>query len=580
MEVLVGTALMLIVFAGIFGLIRMGFKMIGQSKARVTAAAIANEKIELVRNLAYDSVGTIGGVPNGSIPETENITRNGVDYTTKTTVIYIDDPFDGVFPADPLALDYKRVKVEVSWSGFLAGSAVLQTDVAPKGIETVGGGGIISILVFDVDGKTVPQADIHIENSSSTPPIDAIYQSDNQGRLFLPGAPACDSCYKITVTKSGWSEDRTYFTGELVRGVAIEAPAKPPLLVIENKLSEISFSIGRLATKTVQTIKYVEEKIWSDSFENETKISEKNQVVASTTLEAIILEEANGQYLSSGYLLSAAIVPTGLTEWGRLNWGDDRPISTDIKFQLLYSTSSDWLLIPDQDMAASGVINSEGFSAAPVDLSGLNPIKYGSLKIKANFSTTNPLVTPTLFDWEVTWFSSDTATPIGNLAFSMQGAKILGTDSSGQPIYKYKENLSTDASGRITISDLEWDSYRILINGLATGYNLANSLPRQPLNLNPGANQTTVLKLANRQANTLLVTVEDAGGLPLVGANVRLYKSGYDKTRLSSDSGQVFFSPLSISAYTIEATMVGYQDFSDVIDVSGQSEKIIVMTLP
>lgn len=580
-EALIGSALMLIVFVGIFGVIQLGMKLVAQSKARITATALANQKIELARNLSYDQVGTVGGIPAGAIAETETVVRNGISYTVKTTVVYIDDPFDNLFPNDPLAWDYKRVKVKVSWLGFLAGEVSLQTDVAPKGIETTDGGGIISILVFDASGQAVPQADIHIENASTTPLIDVNYQTDNQGRLFVPGAPASSDSYKITTSKTGYSSERTYGVGELIRGVALATPDKPYLSVLEGQLSEISFTIDRLAVKTVQTIRYVEEKSWSDSFEDETEISEKFQVVASSTLWAMILEEqAPGQYFSSGYFLSETITPVSLVEWGRLNWGDETPISAEIKYQVLYFNAGNWILVPDADLTVAGTPNSEGFFVPPVDLSGLDIFAYPSVKLKANFSTTDLAVTPTLFDWQITWFSSDTLTPVPNLDFIMEGTKDLGLDSAGQPIYKYQENLTTDANGQLTISDLEWDSYKIIVNGSATGYDIANSSPAQPVNINPDANQTTVLKLASHQTNTLLVTVKDAAGQALVGANIRLYKSGYDKTKLSSDSGQAFFSPLSADSYTLEVKMAGYQDWSASVDVSGQTEQIVVMTPP
>ena len=581
-EVLIGISLLLLIFVGIYGLIQLGFKMVGQSKARVTATSLANEKIELARNLSYANVGTLGGIPPGSIPETETVLFNRLNYTVKTTVIYIDDPFDGSGEADPLPFDYKRIKIKVSWEGFLGGEVSLQTDVAPQGIETTGQGGIISVLVFNASGEAVPQADVHIENTVVAPPIDAHYQTDDNGRLFLPGAPVCGSCYKITATKTGFSTDRTYAAGELIRGVPLTSPLpeKQFISVMLNKTSDASFAIDKLSIKTVQTIRYAEEKIWSDSFDDESKISEKDQVVASTTLSAVILQEQDGQYLSPGYVISSAIVPTSLVEWGRLNWTDEKPASTDIKYQLLYSSSSEWQLIPDSDLTIGGVKNSDGFFNTPIDLSDLDTTKYHSVKIKANFSTDDPSETPILSDWQITWFSSDTATPVANVAFSMRGGKILGTDESGNPVYKYQEKFSTGGTGQMIISNLEWDSYRITINGAATGYDIANSSPAQPLSVNPDVSQTTILKLANHQINTLLVTVEDSGGASLAGATVRAYKTGYDKQKITSDSGQSFFSPLSATTYNLEIKLSGYEDWTGTVDISGQSEQIVVLTPP
>jgi len=578
-ESLIGVTLLLIVFISIFVLVQLGIKLTSQSKARIGATALANQRLELVRNLPYNGVGTIGGIPAGSIPETETIVRNGIPYTVKTTVVYVDDPFDGLFPNDPLAWDYKRIKVKVSWTQSLGGQVFFQTDIAPKGIETTGGGGIISILVFDANGQPVPQADIRVENSDVIPAIDASYQTDNQGRLFVPGAPACNDCYKITATKIGYSLDRTYKAGEQVRTQTLAIPDKPYLSVIEGQLSEISFSIDQLATKIVQTIKYVEEKTWSDSFDNEGKITEKFQVTVDSPLSEVRLEEQAGQYQTSGYLVSTTINPSGLIEWGRLNWNDETPASTEIKYQILYYNGTDWVLIPDEDLTVNGVPNSTGFIDSPIDLSQLDDFKYKSVRLKANFSTTDSSQTPKLFDWQITWFSSDTLIPIPNLAFSMQGAKTLGVDTNSQPIYKYKQNLSTDSEAQLTINNLEWDSYKISVSG-STGYDIANSFPSQPVNINPGANLTVIIKLAIHQTHTLLVTVKDSGGQALVGATVRLYKTSYDKTKLTTDSGQVFFSSLIQATYNLEVKMTGYADYLSPVDISGQTEQTIIMTTP
>ena len=126
---------------------------------------------------------------------------------------------------------------------------------------------------------------------------------------------------------------------------------------------------------------------------------------------------------------------------------------------------------------------------------------------------------------------------------------------------------------------MEWDSYRIIV-GSATGYDIANSFPSQPINLNPDSDQTVIIKFANHQANTLLVTVKNSAGQPLIGADVRLYRIGYNKSKLVSDSGQVFFSPLNQAVYNLEIKIAGYQDWLSEVDVSGQDEQIILMTTP
>jgi len=358
-EVLVGISLFILIFSSIFGLIQLGFKLVGQSKAKITATALANQKIELAHNLPYNQIGTIGGIPPGAIPETATTTLNGVSYIVKTTITYVDDPFDGLAQNDPGPWDYKRIKIRVSWSGFMGGKVELLSDVSPKGIENDAGGGIISVLAFDANGQPIPQADIQVENNSVTPAINAHYQTDNQGRFYIPGSPSCGSCYKITATKDGYSIDRTYATGEMIRGLALANPAKPFLSVLDGMMSEISLTIDRLSNQNIQTRHYVDEKIWSDTFTDASKISELNQTIASTTAGDIELDESSpGQYYSSGYIVSAPITPADLYGWSRASWNSVTTTTTQVKIHFFYATSSQWELIPDSDLTISGNKNS------------------------------------------------------------------------------------------------------------------------------------------------------------------------------------------------------------------------------
>ena len=72
-------------------------------------------------------------------------------------------------------------------------------------------------------------------------------QTSDNGRIILPGSPTCTSCYLITVTKEGYSSDRTYST------IEIASPDKPHLTVIEGFLTEVSFAIDKLSKLKVNT---------------------------------------------------------------------------------------------------------------------------------------------------------------------------------------------------------------------------------------------------------------------------------------------------------------------------------------
>ncbi len=129
-DIVVGAGLLAVVFLGIFGAFRLGLSVLANSKAKATALFLAEQRIELIRNLPYVKIGIIDGTPPGILEATEEITRNNITYNLITSIFYIDDPFDEMYPDDLLPNDYKRAKVRVDWATFLGGEITLITDVA------------------------------------------------------------------------------------------------------------------------------------------------------------------------------------------------------------------------------------------------------------------------------------------------------------------------------------------------------------------------------------------------------------------------------------------------------------------
>ena len=249
-EAIVGMAIFLIVTGSLFGITQLIFESIGQTRVRHTARLLANEKIEEARNLSYEDLGTVGGIPAGPIEPIEQVSLGGIMFEVTTTIAYIDDPFDGEAPADLVSTDYKRVRVKLEWAGAFASGkrpVVLVTDVAPKGIETNDGGGTLSLLVFNSEGNPLNGAGIHIVNSTVNPQVDLTITSDSFGRVILPGAPSAIESYEITVTKAGYSSDRTYSTQEVTN------PSKSHITVLEGQVSEASFAIDKVSSLTVNT---------------------------------------------------------------------------------------------------------------------------------------------------------------------------------------------------------------------------------------------------------------------------------------------------------------------------------------
>lgn len=246
LEVLFVVVILAVAIMALYSLFNMSLKMMWENKARAGATQLANKKLEIVRNLSYNDVGTIGGVVPGTIPESETVIRNGINYEVYTNVVYIDDDFDGTWESDPpdtLSNDYKRVLVRVSWDSNFSGSPVeFYTDVAPKGVETTLGGGTLVLTVFDASGLPVDNASIHIYSDDVNPTVDMNTFSNSQGQVILPGVKAAIEAYEISVTKSGYSSDQTYDTT-----VDLPTPDKPHLTVFEGQTTSASFQIDKLA---------------------------------------------------------------------------------------------------------------------------------------------------------------------------------------------------------------------------------------------------------------------------------------------------------------------------------------------
>ncbi len=131
-DAMIAIALFAVVFVGFFALMQAGVKAVVYRKASAGALVIAQSHIEYIRSLNYDSIGIVGGNPNGVIQNQFTRTLNGIRYDVNTVISWHDDPGDGLGVADTNPNDYKSVKVTVNWQrqGGNVGEVSLSTFVA------------------------------------------------------------------------------------------------------------------------------------------------------------------------------------------------------------------------------------------------------------------------------------------------------------------------------------------------------------------------------------------------------------------------------------------------------------------
>jgi hypothetical protein len=253
-EALIGVGVFALVAIGIYQAYAGIYSFIKLAQNKLTAISLANEQFEIIRNLSYSNVGIQGGLPSGSIPYTRVVNRGGIDFTLKTTIRNIDDPFDGVLggvPNDLSPADYKLAEVEINCAlckNFTP--SFFTTTIGPKGLETTSTNGALFVKVFDSAGLPISGASVRVENNSVIPNILIQDITNNSGVLQIVDAPPGNETYQIFVSKNGYSSDQTYPTG----GASNPNPVKPNANVSVQQVTQTSFAIDKVSTMNVSTV--------------------------------------------------------------------------------------------------------------------------------------------------------------------------------------------------------------------------------------------------------------------------------------------------------------------------------------
>ena len=216
------------------------------------ATNLLNEQIEIIRNLSYSDVGLVDGLPAGKIPRTQNFLREGINFEVKTSIRDVDDPFDGTIngtPSDLSPADYKMVEISAKCENCNINEIEYYTRVSPLALETTSGNGALFVKVFDASGRPIQGADVNIINSEADPVINIEETTDVSGVFQIVNAPTGTEAYKIDVTKSGYSTDKTYTVG----AVENPNPYKPHANISLGQVTEISFFIDKLSDLDVNT---------------------------------------------------------------------------------------------------------------------------------------------------------------------------------------------------------------------------------------------------------------------------------------------------------------------------------------
>ena len=551
MDVIIGTALLLIVFVALSGLLRSSLVVASLAKTKSIATSVAESQMEYVRSLSYDAVGTVGGIPAGGISQYATTTSNGVTFVTRTYIEYVDDPADGLEAADETGIttDYKRIKVSVTYTAAGSQKVVdVISNYAPPGLETTTGGGTLRINVVNAVGTGVPGATVTIANPSTNPTVNLTAFSSDAGLVYLPGA-ATSTNYRVTVTKDGYSTATTY-----VRDATNQNPTPGYMTVVKDQTTTGTFAIDLLAALTLRTFSPIATTTWSDTFNDTTKVASQSNVVVGGGSAS--LAGAPGTYALAGSLRSVAVTPDYLAGWSSASISTAQPVGTTIRFKVADGSGN---LLPDSILPG----NSAGFTS-DVDLKLVPKATYPALSLIGYLDSDLGLVSPLLLDWAVEYRRGPV--PLPNIAFTLRGGKTIGSTGAGAPIYKTNVSQSTDSSGVRALS-LEWDEYEANV----PSYDVVDACNAPPYTLAPGASLDSSLVVATSTSNSALISVS-AAGASVEGASVTLSRTGFSRTATTSACGAAYFGSIAAASdYAITASAPGHADATATgISVSGQ----------
>lgn len=259
LEAIISVAMVSMMAVAVVGLFSGNILSLGLSQSRATGLALANEKMEYLRDLPYDSVATQDGpiYPAGTILDNEDVTRNGIKFRVQTFIKYADDPFDGNLdgtiagkPQDLYPYDYKLAEIRVYLRNNNAKVATLTTNIAAKAAETASNTGILRINVQDANGQPVEDATVKITNTTLNPNVDITTTTDQAGQVVIPKLPPdSGNDYQVTVTKNGYSTEQTY---DDPAGSQTATLLHPNVLV--QQITDLTFSIDQPANATIQVV--------------------------------------------------------------------------------------------------------------------------------------------------------------------------------------------------------------------------------------------------------------------------------------------------------------------------------------
>lgn len=263
---LVAFAIIAISFMGLFSSLVRSTVV---ARKQAVATTLATNQMEYLKSLPYDSLAVVGGsiYSTSPIPATKTQTLNGIKYTIKTSINYIDDAYDGCasYPTQALKQqlcrnyppptgspttdlnpqDYKIAHVTVTDTQNV-NLAQVDTQISSSVAETASNTGALFISVIDNNGNKISGATVNVVNTTITPAANVSDSTDVNGIAIFYGLPPDSGTdYVITASKSGYSTLTTLSaSGTLV-------PTYPSQKILTQQSSYTTLTIKQQGTPSI-----------------------------------------------------------------------------------------------------------------------------------------------------------------------------------------------------------------------------------------------------------------------------------------------------------------------------------------
>jgi hypothetical protein len=205
-EMVIASMLFLVVATTLLAVLTSGIVMSSATRERTLAVLGANAKVESIRKMPYDNVGTPSGNPSGTVVAGEPLKVNGVvptglQATVTTKIGWVDDKTPTGYAT---AANYKKVTVTVTRDRDAKQLAKVVTYVSASVLPEYGGinQAIVKARIVDFDATAVVGALVQLSGGPSGTRSDV---TDDAGEVTFPSlipnpTSGATAYYDLTVT--------------------------------------------------------------------------------------------------------------------------------------------------------------------------------------------------------------------------------------------------------------------------------------------------------------------------------------------------------------------------------------------